>query len=261
MAVTQRRVVTTSTVESRELKQNLSSIADELRRAQEEGDREAQSLQRIQGLLDSGQIGQLLRSVEELEVRMSGLEAETLATAADVDAARAELRQEQARLEKLWAAYKVQEDELAAVKAEAEKLVFMVNERNTVIDTMRNDTSAWAAQETRMTELNREVEAMAKEIELVTGDLARAHDREKLMESQALNLREQAAPADLVAGLEAELAEERERLVKLYKVYESLDAERKELRTWLAAWDDWFHEVQPHIEQVCAGATQAPHHH
>ena len=160
---------------------------------------------------------------------------------AHVEALRAELEREQERLRKLWDAFKSQEDELSRLRATG------------------------PAPGTLSALDGRGSEALRREVDLLTADLRRAADGQKRLEDENQVLRENAkAHAEVarrVGTLEGELAEERERLAKLYAVYEEVDAERQRLEARLKEWDAWFHGAAPHIEELARSIHGAPHHH
>ncbi len=156
-----------------------------------------------------------------------------------VAALRTELANEQERLRKLWDAFKVQEDELAQLRNAVPTLA-----------------SAPAPVDTRATE------SMRREIDLLTGDLRRAAEAQRTLEEENQALRESMRDhSDLghtKTRLESELAGERERLAKLFAVYEEVDAERVRLVSRLKEWDAWFHGAAPHIEELARSIHGAP---
>lgn len=157
---------------------------------------------------------------------------------ATVEALRAELAREGERLRKLWDAFKSQEDELARLRV--------------------------ATPGTGLASTGPGSESLRREVELLTADLRRAADAQKRLEDENQVLRENAkAHAEVArrAGVvEGELAEERERLAKLYAVYEEVEAERARLASRLKEWDSWFHGAAPHIEELARSIHGAPHH-
>lgn len=158
----------------------------------------------------------------------------------DVAALRAELAHEQERLRKLWEAFKDQEDELVR---------------------LRNQAPVAAAPASD----NRAVESLRREIELLTADLRRAGEGQRRLEEENQALRDGSRNhADVVHNvtrLESELVDERERLAKLYVVYEEVEAERQKLASRLKEWDAWFHGAAPHIEELARSIHGAPLEH
>jgi chromosome segregation ATPase len=159
----------------------------------------------------------------------------------DADGLRAELAREQERLRKLWDAFKAQEDELTALKSTASTSTL-------------SSTSAADA---------RSVAALQREVELLSGDLRRAGEQQRRLEEENVGLREQSRAMDEVgrraASLQSDLEQERERLAKLYVVYEEVEAERARLEQHLKEWDAWYHGVAPHLAEICRSIGGAPH--
>jgi chromosome segregation ATPase len=160
----------------------------------------------------------------------------------DVDSARAELAREQERLRKLWDAFKSQEDELNRIKSGA---------------TLHSTSHAGAAVDAST------VNSLRREVELLTGDLRRAGEAQRRLEEEQVALRESAKTTDEIArraaGLQSELEQERERLAKLYVVYEEVETERARLEQHIKEWDAWYHGVAPHLAEICRSIGGAPH--
>ena len=152
---------------------------------------------------------------------------------------RAELAREQERLRKLWDAFKSQEDELDRLNS-----------------TATLSSTAPAAD-------SRTVESLRREVDLLSGDLRRAGEAQRRLEEDNVALREQAKTVDEVsrraASSQSDLDQERERLAKLYVVYEEVEAERARLESHLKEWDAWYHGVAPHLAEICRSIGGAPH--
>lgn len=160
----------------------------------------------------------------------------------DSESVRAELGREQERLRKLWDAFKAQEDELNRLRSPA-------TSATTLHSTSAADT--------------RTIESLRREVDLLGGDLRRAAEAEHRMQEEQAQLREQARNHDEVVRrseqLASELTQERERLAKLYIVYEEVEAERARIEGHLKEWDAWYHGVSPHLAEICRSIGGAPH--
>ncbi len=88
--------------------------------------------------------------------------------------------------------------------------------------------------------------------------MARAQDRVEDLESQVVELKEVARETGRVKELESLLDEERERLAKLYKVYEDLESEKDELAARADEWEDWYRSLEPHFKGACRTFEDAP---
>ena len=97
------------------LKSNLRQVAEELTRVRDRTREEAESLDRIRGMLDLKYLNDLLSVIDQLEKRVKEVES-----GAEQKKYILELEAEQRRLAKLWDAFKTQEDQLKAVERERE---------------------------------------------------------------------------------------------------------------------------------------------
>lgn len=157
----------------------------------------------------------------------------------DIESLRTELAREQERLRKLWDAFKSQEDELSRLKSTS----------------TLSSTAATADAGT--------VNSLRREVELLSGDLRRAGEQQRRLEEENVGLREQAKTTDEIArraaSIQSDLEQERERLAKLYVVYEEVEAERARLEQHIKEWDAWYHGVSPHLAEICRSIGGAPH--
>jgi chromosome segregation ATPase len=109
------------------------------------------------------------------------------------------------RLQKLWEAYRVQEEEYRAAVAHAERLARELEGRD----------SAAAERERLVQEKEAQVAALQDEVARRDAEVARLRAVEE--DAKALQ-----AYKDRIAQLEAALAQEKERLAKLFLLYEEL---------------------------------------
>ncbi len=190
----------------------------------------SQEIARVRNSLDTNQLEVLLRSLGDLENTMKNLENEALVAGQQADQSKAELSREQERLKKLWDAYKAQEDEIARLK----------NQDALLLD--REGT----------------IQAQQRELQVLSSDLKRANDAMLAMENETNSLRETAVTPARYAEIEGQLDEERERLAKLYRVYEDVETDRARLEKSMRAWEDWFRSVRPSMEKLATAAKELP---
>lgn len=164
----------------------------------------------------------------------------------DLESVKAELAREQERLRKLWDAFKAQEDELSRLRA--------TGGASTALHSTSTQSSA-ADQRT--------IESLRREVDLLAGDLRRAGEQQRRLEEENVGLREQSREREAVerraSQAQSDLEQERERLAKLYVVYEEVEAERARLEQHLKEWDSWYHGVAPHLAEICRSIGGAPH--
>lgn len=266
MATSERTTTTTTTRTIRAegadtIKRNLGNIASEIEKVRMRAREEVSSLEKIKGMLDVGFLTDLLRSVEQLEVRLQTLETEAVTAASDVESTRSELAKEQERLAKLWEAYKVQEDELANLRREAPILQERVNERERALESLRREVARLEPLSRYKSEYEstvRENQSLRVEVESLGRELRRLTDQVREQEAEMVHLREDAASKSRVAELQGSLDAERERLAKLYKVYEEQAADLKQSSGRLERWEAWFQRVEPSLTAICRSAADAP---
>lgn len=136
----------------------------------------------------------------------------------ELDSVKRDLEQEGLRLEKLWDAYKVQEEEYQEALSRIRSLEEALEEKD----------AARAERERTIREREESIRALEgekKELEVRLEEMDRLKE-----ELAALD-----AYKDRVAELEQAYQRERERLAKLYLVYEDVERERDELKEKFAA--------------------------
>lgn len=264
MATTvERRTVTHQTrIEgASQVKANLAAVAAEIALVRDRAREEANSLERIRGMLDVSYLNNLVKTIEELEIRMSSFETVALNSASQVDQAQAELRQEQERLAKLWDAYKAQEDEFKALKAQSAEWAPRLGAYEREIDSLHREVSRLEPLSRMKAEFDnaqRENQVLRHEVESVNRELRAAHDEMARHVDELASLRALGNSKSRVTELEHELDTERDRLAKLYKVYEEQSAGLKASHAHLDRWEAWFSRMEPAMVSFCRGVSDAP---
>ncbi|MGB1585901.1 MAG: hypothetical protein ACPHID_02495 [Thermoplasmatota archaeon] len=257
-----RRTVRTTRVEGAdEIKSNLNNVAAEIARVRDQAREEVNALEKIRGMLDTGYLNTLIKSIEDLETRIEELEDVSLRAQEDVSRHQRELEQEQDRLKKLWDAYKTQEDELDRLKRDYPLMEEKLFERERTVENLRRELARMEPLQKAASEaddLRREVKALDAEADRLDRELEKANDTIARMEEEVGRLNEVAADAGRVQELEQLLDEERERLAKLYKVYEETESEKKALQDAAGEWEAWFRKVAPAMESMCEAVNNAP---
>ena len=260
--VERRTVTRTTRIEgASDIKNNLAQVAAEIARVRDRAREEVQSLDKIRGMLDVNYLNSLIKSIEELEVRMQSLQETSLESAAEVDRVMGELRREQERLAKLWDAYKAQEDELNRLKRDAPLLQERLADRERQVESLRRDVARLEPLSRYKSDYDaavRENQVLRVEVDNLNRELRRVQDDQRRSDAELVRLREDAVSKSRVQEMERLLEEERERLAKLYKVYEEQEAAAKDARARLEAWESWFGRIEPAMALLCRSVPDAP---
>lgn len=222
-----------STRSAEELRERLQAVSQELHRTQREIQQDAASLERLRQMLDLGYWNELVGIVNELESRVR--EANEMAAQADAlsGETRRKLDDEQRRLEKLWDAFKIQERELKAADEKAARVERELADKDSSRARLEADLEAKEAELRRAGEESGELLAKVEQLE---ARLAQLKDLEQ-MRSQAEDYR-------------AKYESERDRLAKLFALYEESEAERERLQRDVEAADQWFEENREALDKV-----------
>lgn len=225
---------TASTVRNaEELRERLQAVSQELQRTQREIQQDAAGLERLRQMLDIGYWNELVGIVNQLETRVR--EANEMAQQADLLSGenRRRLDEEQKRLEKLWDAFKLQERELQDAIDKGNRLERELMDKDSNRARLESELEENTAQVRRLNDENVE---LTEQIEKLTARIDQLRDMESLR-SQA---------EDYKAKYEAE----RERLAKLFALYEESEAERERLMREVEITDQWFSENKDALEKV-----------
>lgn len=196
-----RVIIPTSEAES--IKSNLQRVQEELGRVRDKAREEADTLERIRGMIDLKYLNDLLSAIEELEERVNAMDEGT-----ETQKVRDQLETEQERLAKLWDAFKTQEDELRATENERDALLKRLEELE---DEMKEIGSVSA--------VKAKLDYLETENKRLSDELRRA--------------------SELTDDYRDNFEKEQERLAKLFKVYEDMSAQLEKYQEQEAAWREW----------------------
>jgi chromosome segregation ATPase len=220
-----------------------------------------EELSRIQSMLSVDGITKMSTMIQSFEEQLSDAERRRDEASEGARRYSQELDKEKERLVKLWDAYKSQEENLAASErhtAELETQLHDVQQRGSSFERDANarlqtlthkleeqQQSAMQVEELRQQalkfdtirhQLEENVEGMRREC-ITKDDVIRS------LERQVNDLKGLEQFAGFKAKFEdtsAELEKEKERLTKLFRLYEETEEENKELKSEVMKWQEWF---------------------
>jgi chromosome segregation ATPase len=218
-------------------------------------------LARIQSIISFDGVNKLTTMVQEFEDRL--IDAERKREEASVGARKFsnELEKEKERLVKLWDAYKNQEEELSIQEKHASELEERLQEVEESKNQMEQDVTA------RLNTLSQKLEEKEQQVHQLKefeNQATEFHTTRSQLDQRIQDLtHETNAKEELIRSLEAQVEElrqfeqmsefknkfeevsteyekEKERLTKLFALYEETDAENKKLHEEVSGWQNWF---------------------
>jgi len=218
-------------------------------------------LSKIQSMLNLDGLNQMDSMIRSFEDRLSESERRREEAAEGARRYSMELEKEKERLVKLWDAYKNQEESLAA----QEKRVAELDEklRDTEEIHIQFERDATARIHTLTEKVNEREEAVQQMEDLKQKVMGFDTIRTQMETNLDSTRRDLMAKDDVIVGLEkqveelrgleqfvgfktkfedtsAELEKEKERLTKLFRLYEETESENKQLKEDLRGWQSWF---------------------
>jgi len=243
------------------LKERLRHVADEIDSIKTSFSRSTEDLSRIQSMLDVGNLEEIGTVIENFESRITEMDRKREEAAEGAKRYSEELEKEKERLIKLWDAYKNQEEELSNTErkmAEFEKkmseaesskrelesdLTARINTLTEKIEENEGKIRQFDEYKNRCEEFNGVKEQMENEICSLKNELDIKDDTIGSLQKEVDKLKEfedYAEYKNQFDSISAEYEKEKERLTKLYHLYEETEAECKNLKEDVKNWENWF---------------------
>ena len=243
----------------------LMSLGEKLRQAVNEIDtiknsfeKNTNDLLKIKNMLDVDNIGDISDIIEKFEGQI--IEAERKKEEAFQGAKKysEELEKEKERLIKLWDAYKNQEEELSKTERKLKEFEGKANNAETTLKQLENDYNVRI--ETIMQKLRESEEKsnqfneykqkvdefytiqnkLEEENTTLKTDISNKENKINSLEEQINNYKEQGEYKDKFTELSSQYEKEKERLTKLYKLYEETESECDRLKKETKGWQSWY---------------------
>jgi chromosome segregation ATPase len=243
------------------LKERLHQVADEIDAIKNSFSKGTEDLSRIQSMLDIENLEEIGNIIENFEGRVSEVEKRREEAAKGAQRYGEELEKEKERLIKLWDAYKNQEEELSTAEKKLAEFEERMREADASKKQLEDDLT------TRINTLNAKLTENEEKIQHFDELKQRCEEFDGIrnrLEEEIRSLRDEADTKDkTINSLQKHVDEvkehekyaeykdkfndvsmqyekEKERLTKLFKLYEETEAERNNLREEIKSWQDWF---------------------
>ena len=239
-----------------------------------------EDLAKIQSMLSLDGLDKMDSMIRSFEDRLSESERRREEAAEGARRYSMELDKEKERLVKLWDAYKNQEESLSAQEKRVVELEEKLQDTEQVH--MQFERDATARIHTRTQKINegeqtvQQIEDMKQQmmrfdnirtqmetnIDSMRSDLITKDDTIRGLEKQVEELRGFEQFAEFKTKFEetsTELDKEKERLTKLFRLYEETESENKQLKEDLHGWQSWFNSNETLFTKLFSSVDQLKH--
>ena len=243
------------------LKEKLMSVSNEIDSIKNSFSKSAEDLSKIQNMLQIGNLDELGGMLERFESKISEVEKMRTEAADGAKKYREELEKEKERLIKLWDAYKNQEEELSTTEkrvaefedrmknAESSKqqleedLTARINTLNQKLQENQEKVGKFEEYKTRCEEFDSIQNQLEREVHNLKEDNTKKEDTIRELNEQVEKFKDMENMSEYkekFEGMSAEYEKEKERLTKLYHLYEQTETEAKKLRQQNEQWKAWY---------------------
>ena len=243
------------------LKERLRHVADEIDTLKNSFSRSTEELSRIQGMLDIGNLEEIGNVIGNFESRISEMDKKREEAAEGARRYSEELEKEKERLIKLWDAYKNQEEELSntekkmtdfekqmreteASKRELESdLTARINTLTAKLEENEGKIGKFDEYKNKCEEFDSAHDQLEGEVHNLKNELSAKDETINSMQKQIDELgkhKKYAEYKDKFDDISVQYEKEKERLTKLYHLYEETEAKCKNLKEEVKNWEKWF---------------------
>jgi len=260
--------------------ERLQEASTELGSVKSSFSKSMEDLSKIQSMLSLDGLDKMDSMIRSFEDRLSESERRREEAAEGARRYSMELEKEKERLVKLWDAYKNQEESLSAQEKRAAELEekLLATERMHI----QFEQDATARMQT-LTEKVNEREQAVQQMEDMKQQVMRFDTIRTKMETDMDSMRRDLMTKDdVIGGLEKqvdelrgfeqfagfkpkfeeasiELEKEKERLTKLFRLYEETESENKQLKEDLKGWGSWFDSNEALFTKLFSSVEQMKH--
>ena len=243
------------------LKEKLQSVSNEIDAIKNSFTKNAENLSRIQNLLSIGNLEDITGMIEKFESRVAEVEKQRIEASDGARKYSEELEKEKERLIKLWDAYKNQEEELSTAEKKASEYEERVRAAELEKKQIEEDMTArinTLTEKLQQYEGNagefenykqkcEEFDGIRNQLERELHDLRDANNKkDNMINDLSRQVSELSAKdnfeeyKDKFEEVQAEYEKEKERLTKLYQLYEETESECKTLKSANKKWEGWY---------------------
>ena len=243
------------------LREKLMAVSNEIDTIKNSFSKNTEDLSRIQKMLSLGDLEDIGGVIEKFESKIAEVERQKNEVAEGAKRYSEELEKEKERLVKLWDAYKNQEEELSVVEKKISEYEDRIKTAETSKKQLEEDFTA------RIDTLTQQLDEYKEQVEKIDGYKQKYDEYDNIknqleteindlktensskehiindLNNQIIKLREKEDYKefkDKFEALNTEYEKEKERLTKLYQLYEETNSECTRLKEENQNWQNWY---------------------
>jgi len=253
------------------LKEKLLAVTNELDNIKVSFAKSTEELSELQNMLDVGNMQEMSGVIEGYENKIAEEERKRQEASEGAKKYSEELEKEKERLVKLWDAYKNQEQELSNMEkkmteyeekcrtAESSKkqleedLTARINTLTQKLEENKGKINKFDQYEERYKEFDGIRNNLEKEIHALKEDISEKDETINQLSAQMEKIRkteDYSKYKEKYEEINAEFEKEKERLTKLYHLYEETDNECKQLKEENKNWQKWWDSNKEVFEKI-----------
>jgi len=257
------------------LKERLQHVANEIDTVKDSFSKSTEELTKIKSMLDIGSLDEISGIIESFEGRLSEIDKQREDASHGAKKYSEELEKEKERLIKLWDAYKNQEEELSTTEkklseyeertrvAESSKKQLeddLTNRINTLTQKINEDeekVKQFDEYKQRCDEFDGIRNRLEGGLNSLKNEINVKDDTIATLQKQAGEWKDKESYEEYKTKFEEvtrQYEKEKERLTKLYQLYEETENEYKRLRGEVKGWQDWFDSNKEIFDRLFSGA-------
>jgi chromosome segregation ATPase len=265
-----------------EFRTSFKQVVDEIDDILQDSCREQETLARLRTLFSEEKIRRFEELIDITRKRARESEERALAALQEAERYKNDLARERTRIEKLWDAYKRQEDELRHHGMQREELEADLADREGQIRELKaciNDMEELKEKQETLDMMRQELAEANRELEELRVTLVKERERNNTLQAEvddlksyvpykrqaeelAARVKELEPLRDLVKireqyrDMEDKYRKEQERLAKLFKKFEEVSHDCEEAQAKLDKWESWYAENRTFIESAAAAFSK-----
>lgn len=259
--------------------EKLQQVANEIDHLRDSFTKSSEDLSRIKNMLDIDAFKGLSSTIENFEGQLSEVERQKQEAYQGAQKYSQELEKEKERLIKLWDAYKKQEEELSQAEAKIQeyekqattydtekqqleaKYQEQLNTLQEKVNTVTQDTQKIEQFQNQINEYTNKYQTLEQNYQQLQTDATQKQSTIDTLQQEVTKYKEFEQYKEFKAKydeLNTAYEKEKDRLTKLYHLYEETEQECNRLKGDNLKWQNWYNSNKDIFNKLFSGAPPTP---